>query len=100
MKRHDLDKDLNMLSTRMDKAFDELNNIIASMDDIDMYYDLEEFSQDTLKNWQEEFEKLVHKLGYCFEDFEGFAFDGDSIRESGDEDETDTFHNDMFEAKK
>ena len=99
MKRHDLDKDLNIMSTRMDKAFDELNNIIASMDDIDMYYDLEEFSQETLKNWQEEFEKLVHKLGYCFEDFEGFAFDGDSIKEV-EEDEADTFHNDMFEVKK
>ena len=73
MKRHDLDKDLNMLSTRMDKAFDELNNIIASMDDIDMYYDLEEFSQETLKNWQEE--------------FDDFAFDGDSIREVEEEDE-------------
>ena len=81
MKRHDLNKDLNILSTRMDKAFDELNNIIASMDDIDMYYSLEDFSQQILKNWQEEFEKLVSKLGYCFEDFETFAFDGDTIRE-------------------
>ena len=96
MKRHDLNKDLNILSTRMDKAFDELNNIIASMDDIDMYYSLEDPSEEILKDWQEELEKLVHKLGYCFEDFETFAFDGDSIREVEEE---DTFHNDMFEAK-
>ena len=97
MKRHDLDKDLNILSTRMDKAFDELNNILASMDDIDMYYALEDSSQEILKDWEEELEKLVYKLGHCFEDFETFAFDGDSIKEV--EVEEDTFHNDMFEAK-
>ena len=97
MKRHDLDKDLNILSTRMDKAFDELNNILASMDDIDMYYSLEDSSQEILKDWEEELEKLVYKLGHCFEDFETFAFDGDSIKEVEVED--DTFHNDMFEAK-
>ena len=98
MKRHDLDKDLNILSTRMDKAFDELNNILASMDDIDMYYALEDPSQEILQDWEEELEKLVYKLGHCFEDFETFAFDGDSIREVEEEKE-DTFHNDMFEAK-
>ena len=81
MKRHDLNQDLNILSKRMDKAFDELNNILASMDDLDYYYALEDPSEEILKNWQEEFEKLVHNLGYCFEDFEGFAFDGDSIKE-------------------
>jgi len=98
MKRHNLDRDLNILSTRMDKAFDELNNIIASMDDIDMYYSLEDSSQEILKDWEEELEKLVYKLGHCFEDFETFAFDGDSIREVEEEKE-DTFHNDMFEVK-
>ena len=88
MKRHDLNQDLNILSKRMDKAFDELNNILACMDDIDMYYSLEDPSQEILENWQEEFEKLVHKLGYCFEDFETFAFDGDSIIEVEENEES------------
>ena len=88
MKRHDLNQDLNILSTRMDKAFDELNNILASMDDIDMYYSLEDPSQEILKNWEEDFEKIVHKLGYCFEDFETFAFDGDSIKEDEENEES------------
>ena len=88
MKRHDLNQDLNVLSKRMDKAFDELNNILACMDDIDMYYSLEDPSQEILKNWEEDFEKIVSKLGYCFEDFETFAFDGDSIKEVEENEES------------
>ena len=88
MKRHDLNQDLNILSKRMDKAFDELNNILACMDDIDMYYSLEDPSQEILKNWEEDFEKIVYKLGYCFEDFEAFAFDGDSIKEVEENEES------------
>ena len=95
-----LDKDLNTLSNRMDKAYDELNSILVAIDDVEDHYDLFDYSSAIMAEWQGRFADLAHKLGYCFEDFETFAFDGDSIRESGEDEEEDTFHNDMFEVKK
>ena len=82
-----LDTILNSLSAELEKVSVILNDIDMAIDDVREHYDLYDFSDDTLNTWQANFSDVMRRLEGETEEFDRFAFDGDSIREVDEEDE-------------
>ena len=76
-----LSKDLNTISSKMDKAIDQLNEIAHLVEQLDEDYDLLDFSVDHLEGWRANFMDVEMRLEDSVNYFNGFAFDGDSVRE-------------------
>lgn len=77
-----LSKDLNAISSKLDKASEQINDIGQLVSRLDEQYDLLDFSVDHLEGWRANFlinveMRLEDSLNY----FNQFAFDGDSVRE-------------------
>jgi len=82
---NNLTKDLNIISKHLDRSYEGLEKVSDLIDDLKDQYDLYDFSFEILEEWEDRYAKLVNKIMYIAEDFETFAFDGDSIREVEEE---------------
>jgi len=80
-----LDDVLNNISVKIEKADELLTEISCDVGDVRAYFDLCDFSVDTLQDWLDDWDSLSHKIGLMLTDFDTFAFDGDSIREADEE---------------
>ena len=76
-----LSKDLNTISSKMDEAIEHLNDIAQLVLGLDDEYDLLDFSVDHLEGWRANFMDIEMRLNDSVNYFNGFAFDGDSVRE-------------------
>ena len=82
-----LDDIMNSISAELEKASVILSDVDLSLDDVREHYDLYDFSDDTLNTWQATFSDVMRRLEGETEEFDRFAFDGDSIRVIDEEDE-------------
>jgi hypothetical protein len=82
-----LDTILNSLSAELEKVSVIVNDIDMAIDDLREHYDLYDFSDDTLNTWQANFSDVMRRLEGETEEFDRFAFDGDSIRIQDDEED-------------
>ena len=78
---HNLDTVLNSVSAELEKASVILRDVDLAIDDVREHYDLYDFSDDTLNTWQATFSDVMRRLEGETQEFDRFAFDGDSIRE-------------------
>jgi hypothetical protein len=83
-----LDNILNSISTELEKASVILADIDIAIDDLREHFDLYDFSDDNLNTWQASFSDVMRRLEGEIEEFDRFAFDGDSIKEVVDEEAT------------
>ena len=86
----DLDSILNCVSAELEKVSVILADIDMAIDDVREHYDLYDFSDDTLNTWQANFSDVMRRLEGETEEFDRFAFDGDSIREIDEEEMEET----------
>ena len=77
----ELDDELNKISRKMEKAQALLNQIAVKVDEVILDFDLCDFSNDTMREWYDDFCRIADKVDSSIEDFDDFAFDGDSIKE-------------------
>ena len=77
----ELDEELNKISLKMEKAQAQLNQIAVKVDEVILDFDLCDFSNDTLREWYDDFCRILNKVDVSLLDFDDFAFDGDSIKE-------------------
>ena len=77
----ELDEELNKISLRMEKAQSQLNEIAVKVDEVILDFDLCDFSNDTMREWYDDFCHIADKVDSSIKDFDDFAFDGDSIKE-------------------
>ena len=82
-----LDDILNSISAELEKASVILADVDLSLDDVREHFDLYDFSDDTIETWQATFSDVMRRLEGETQEFDRFAFDGDSIREVDEEDE-------------
>lgn len=82
-----LDSILNSVSAELEKVSVILRDVDMAIDDVRAHYDLYDFSDDTLNTWQADFSDVMRRFEGEMEEFDRFAFDGDSIREVDEEDE-------------
>jgi len=82
-----LDSILNSVSAELEKVSVILSDVDLAIDDVRKHYDLYDFSDDTLNTWQANFSDVMRRFEGEMEEFDRFAFDGDSIREVDEEDE-------------
>jgi len=81
-----LDDIMNSISAELEKASVILADVDLSLDDVREHFDLYDFSDDNINTWQSNFRDVMRRLEGETQEFDRFAFDGDSIREV-DEDE-------------
>ena len=82
-----LDNIMNSISAELDKASVILADVDMSLDDVREHFDLYDFSDDTINTWQANFSDVMRRLEGETEEFDRFAFDGDSIRIEDEEDD-------------
>ena len=82
-----LDTIMNSISAELEKASVILADVDMSLDDVREHFDLYDFSDDTINTWQATFSDVMRRLEGETQEFDRFAFDGDSIREVDEEDE-------------
>ena len=82
-----LDSIMNSVSAELEKVSVILADVDMAIDDVREHYDLYDFSDDTLNTWQATFSDVMRRLEGETEEFDRFAFDGDSIRVIDEEDE-------------
>ena len=82
-----LDDILNSISAELEKASVILADVDMSLDDVREHFDLYDFSDDNIETWQANFSDVMRRLEGETEEFDRFAFDGDSIRIQDDEEE-------------
>lgn len=87
--KKDLDTDLNNIDRALCAAIEGLTKALTLTYDVESEYDLYDFSVDNLQKWKSRVEDVLHTLNQEYEEFETFAFDGDSIREVDEDDETE-----------
>jgi len=78
-----LNDELDNISKRMNRIYNDLNSILVMVDDLKRDFDLTEPSIEAFDNWHEELSNRSHQLGHLSEEFDGFAFDG-TIEEEED----------------
>tara|TARA_R110002051_G_scaffold233585_1_gene295143 strand:+ start:383 stop:640 length:258 start_codon:yes stop_codon:yes gene_type:complete len=76
-----LSKDLNTISSKLDKAVEQLKDIAHLTSRLDDDYDLIDWSLDHLEGWGANVIDIQMRLEDSLEYFNVFAFDGDSIKE-------------------
>ena len=79
-----LNKDLHTISSKLDKAVEQLDNIdclIGILTDPD--YALTAYAVDHLEAWRANFMDIQMRLEDSLNYFNEFAFDGDSIKVTG-----------------
>jgi len=84
---YNLDTILNSVSAELEKVSVILADIDMAIDDVRAHFDLYDFSDDTLNTWQADFSDVMRRLEGEIEEFDRFAFDGDSIREVEEEED-------------
>ena len=84
---NNLDTIMNSVSAELEKVSVILSDIDMAIDDVRERYDLYDFSDDTLNTWQANFSDVMRRLEGETEEFDRFAFDGDSIRIQDEEEE-------------
>ena len=77
----DLSSIMNSISAELEKASVILADVDLSLDDVRQHFDLYDFSDDNIETWQANFRDVMRSLEGETEEFDRFAFDGDSIRE-------------------
>tara|TARA_R100000687_G_C6333586_1_gene110798 strand:- start:4 stop:267 length:264 start_codon:yes stop_codon:yes gene_type:complete len=82
-----LDDILNSISAELEKASVILADVDMSLDDVREHFDLYDFSDDNIETWQANFSDVMRRLEGETEEFDRFAFDGDSIRIEDEEDD-------------
>ena len=75
-----LDDIMNSISAELEKASVILADVDLSLDDVREHFDLYDFSDDNIETWQANFSDVMRRLEGETEEFDRFAFDGDSIR--------------------
>ena len=82
-----LDSILNSVSAELEKVSVILRDVDMAIDDVRAHFDLYDFSDDTLNTWQADFSDVMRRFEGETEEFDRFAFDGDSIREVDEEED-------------
>jgi len=75
------------LSLKIDKVCRLMCGVGDDVSSLDEEHDLYDFSIDTLNDWLDDWNILAGKVELMLQEYDRFAFDGDSIKEiSEDED--------------
>ena len=80
-----LNIELEIIDSKVNHAYKLLNDAVGQTQKLKYLFDLDEPSQEILDHWANDLAKCIDPIFYHSDEFEMFAFDGDTIREIDDE---------------